>query len=84
MNGDLERLWSSLPEEARRSLAELGITAADYQQVSQLDFGRMMDPDFREKIYSAFKVFGFAYTALDLMGYRTGSLNETLNLQKSE
>ncbi len=43
MNGDLERLWSSLPEEARRSLAELGITAADYQQVSQLDFGRMME-----------------------------------------
>ena len=25
-----------------------------------------------------FKGFGFAYAALDLQGYRTGSLNETL------
>ena len=30
------------------------------------------------EIAAAFKEFGFAYTALDLQGYRTGSLNETL------
>jgi len=32
----------------------------------------------REKIYAALKEFGFAYVALDLLGYRTGSMNEVL------
>ena len=31
-----------------------------------------------EEIAAALKSFGFAYVALDLQGYRTGSLNETL------
>ena len=33
----------------------------------------------RETIYAALKGFGFAYVALDLRGYRTGSMNETLS-----
>ena len=32
----------------------------------------------REKIHAALKGFGFAYVALDLLGYRTGSMNEVL------
>ena len=32
----------------------------------------------REKIHAALKGFGFSYVALDLQGYRTGSMNETL------
>ena len=32
----------------------------------------------REKIHAALKSFGFAYVALDLQGYRTGSMNEVL------
>ena len=32
----------------------------------------------REKIHAALKGFGFAYVALDLLGYRTGSMNEWL------
>ena len=34
----------------------------------------------REKIHAALKGFGFAYVALDLLGYRTGSMNEGLGL----
>ena len=30
------------------------------------------------EIAAAFKGFGFAYVTLDLQGYRTGSMNETL------
>jgi len=33
----------------------------------------------REKIYATLKEMGFTYIALDLLGYRTGSMNETLN-----
>ncbi|MDR3182522.1 MAG: ATP-dependent sacrificial sulfur transferase LarE [Planctomycetaceae bacterium] len=32
----------------------------------------------KEKIYAKFKELGFAYTSVDLLGYRTGSMNETL------
>lgn len=33
----------------------------------------------RERIYDEFKKIGFNYTALDLLGYRTGSMNETID-----
>ena len=33
----------------------------------------------REKIHAALKGFGFAYVALDLQGYRVGSMNEVLD-----
>jgi len=32
----------------------------------------------REMIVEKFKQLGYAYTTLDLLGYRTGSMNETL------
>ena len=35
----------------------------------------------REKIHAALTGFGFAYVALDLLGYRTGSMNEGLGLR---
>ena len=35
-----------------------------------------------DEVAAAFKRFGFAYAALDLQGYRTGSLNETLAAYK--
>lgn len=41
-------------------------------------FNAMTDREFREKIYSKFKEIGFTYVALDIKGYRTGSMNETL------
>ncbi|MBQ7148393.1 MAG: ATP-dependent sacrificial sulfur transferase LarE [Pseudobutyrivibrio sp.] len=44
------------------------------------DFSRMLDENLRIRIYDTFKSYGFAYVALDLRGYRTGSMNETLNL----
>lgn len=42
------------------------------------DFGRLLESELRDKISAKFKSFGFAYTSLDLKGYRTGSMNETL------
>lgn len=42
------------------------------------DFARSMEEETRTKIYDAFREIGFAYTALDIRGYRTGSMNEVL------
>ncbi len=38
----------------------------------------LMNRAHREAIHAAFKGFGFTYVSLDLLGYRTGSMNETL------
>ena len=35
---------------------------------------------FRERVTRAFKEYGFQYVTMDLQGYRTGSMNETLDL----
>jgi uncharacterized protein len=43
-------------------------------------FQLLENQETREKIYNEFKQFGFTYVALDLLGYRTGSMNENLVL----
>lgn len=42
------------------------------------DIPRFMEKGLREETAAFFRSIGFAYAALDLLGYRTGSLNETL------
>lgn len=41
-------------------------------------FSRFIEPRIRERVAAGFKEIGFDYTALDILGYRTGSMNETL------
>lgn len=43
------------------------------------DIPRMLDPALRAKVDSTLKAIGFQYVALDLLGYRTGSMNEVLS-----
>jgi uncharacterized protein len=38
----------------------------------------LMTQENREAIHAALKAIGFTYISLDLLGYRTGSMNETL------
>ncbi len=40
--------------------------------------GRLAEPELRRRIAGELKALGFVYVTLDLEGYRTGSLNETL------
>lgn len=42
---------------------------------------RFFDEELLDTLYEAFKTIGYRYTALDLKGYRTGSMNEVLNLK---
>ena len=41
-------------------------------------FAILINPENRKKIYERLKQYGFVYVAVDLLGYRTGSMNETL------
>lgn len=47
-------------------------------EVAPEEIARMLDENLRLEICTAFKTAGFTYVALDLQGYRTGSMNETL------
>ena len=73
-------------ERAERWLREAGLGLAQLRVRAHGDLARIEVPPgdiprvaaHAAEISTAFKEFGFAYTALDLQGYRTGSLNETL------
>ncbi|MDY5219586.1 MAG: ATP-dependent sacrificial sulfur transferase LarE [Eubacteriales bacterium] len=42
------------------------------------EFSRFMEEEIRLKVYKRLKELGFHYVTLDLLGYRTGSMNEVL------
>lgn len=43
---------------------------------------RLLDGEVRSRIVAGFKEIGFIYVTLDLEGYRTGSMNEALKMDK--
>ncbi len=46
-------------------------------EVAPGEIERFLEPSLREAVVREFKNAGFTYVALDLEGYRTGSMNET-------
>lgn len=42
------------------------------------EFEKLISEDVRGKITTSFKQYGFDYVTMDLIGYRTGSMNEVL------
>lgn len=46
------------------------------------DISRFMEPEIRQPVYERLKELGFSYVTLDLGGFRTGSMNETLNKEE--
>ena len=76
-------------ERGERLLSELGFTQyrvrvhgahGDLARIELLpeEFGKVMKEEVRREVAARFKELGFRYTALDLTGYRTGSMNEVL------
>ena len=47
-------------------------------EVPEVDIPLLLNGAIREKIADSFAKMGFTYTAIDIKGYRTGSLNEAL------
>jgi uncharacterized protein len=47
-------------------------------EVAQEEFGRWFDKNTRDTVVQKFKQIGFHYVSVDLQGYRTGSMNESL------
>jgi uncharacterized protein len=51
-------------------------------EVSAEERRKIFDTDLMDRIHEKFRQFGFAYVALDLKGYRTGSMNEVIDTGK--
>ncbi|MDR1166894.1 MAG: ATP-dependent sacrificial sulfur transferase LarE [Deltaproteobacteria bacterium] len=47
-------------------------------ETGEESFPLLLDPQRRALIGAEFKALGFSFTAFDVLGYRTGSMNETL------
>ena len=43
------------------------------------EFGTLIAEDTRAKIITSFREYGFTYISMDLIGYRTGSMNEVID-----
>lgn len=48
------------------------------------EFPRLMQEEIRRAVVMSFKSYGFAYVTMDLQGYRSGSMNETLTRDQRE
>jgi uncharacterized protein len=53
-------------------------------EVDRAELPRALEPSMAEAIVAALKPLGFRFVALDLEGYRTGSLNEALPVRATE
>lgn len=73
-------------DEAEQLLLDLGfhqLRVRMHQNMARIEllpeeFSRFMQDEIRVKVYESFKKIGFDYVALDIKGYRTGSMNEIL------
>ncbi len=76
-----ERL--SAVDHAEQLLLDLGFTQVRVRhhgdvariELSEAEMPLFLESDIRNRVYDTFTKLGFAFTALDVRGYRTGSMN---------
>jgi uncharacterized protein len=50
-------------------------------EIARDEMARALDPDVRDRLVSDLKELGYRHVAIDLQGYRLGSLNDALRLK---
>ncbi len=79
-----EKLW--MVGQAEQRLIEKGFRQMRVRvhgtlariEVPQEEFERIMQDAVRSEILTEFRAYGFDYVTFDLQGYRTGSMNQTI------
>lgn len=79
-------------DEAERFLKELGFRQVRVRhhggiariEVEPEEITRLASPEIRNRVTEKFKELEYTYTTLDLSGYRMGSMNAVLNLERKE
>ena len=73
-------------EEAEQFLIDMGIRQVRvryHEQIARIEVSpeereKFFSIEFMDKVGNKFKDIGFTYVTLDILGYRTGSMNEVL------
>lgn len=73
-------------EQYLRSLGIRQVRVRHHDRIARIEVGIedlpiLVSPEHRAEIVATLKSFGYTYVTLDLAGYRTGSLNESLKLK---
>jgi TIGR00268 family protein len=76
----------NMVDQAEQILLDLGLRQVRVRhhdtvariEIDENQFDMIMEKAVREKIIAQFKAIGFTYVTMDLNGYRTGSMNETI------
>jgi uncharacterized protein len=76
-------------EKGEQALRDLGFSQLRLRhhgelariEIDPVELPRALEPEMARRIVEAIKPLGFRYVSLDLEGYRTGSLNEVLQIQ---
>ena len=79
-------------DEAEQFLKGLGfrqVRVRHHGDVARIEvdpdqIGRLASPEIREQVAQTFRALGYLYTALDLEGYRTGSMNAVLDRKEGD
>ncbi len=79
-------------EEAEQFLKELGFRQVRVRhhgnvariEVEPEEISRLAEPEIRQRVSDKFNELQYLYVALDLSGYRMGSMNAVLNVQKQD
>lgn len=77
-------------ERAEQYLMDLGfrqVRVRHHGDIARIEISaderiKFFDSGLMDKVDGAFRHMGFAYVAVDLKGYRTGSMNEVINIGK--
>jgi uncharacterized protein len=83
---DITKERLQMIDKAEQFLLDLGIWQVRVRfhenlariETDESGFIKLLDPAVRSQVYEVFHKIGFTYVSLDLRGYRTGSMNETL------
>ena len=87
---DITREKLSMVDRAEQLLLDLGfhqIRVRIHDKMARIEilpeeFEKLLRPEVRERVLSEFQSYGFTYVTMDLKGYRTGSMNETIRTEK--
>lgn len=74
----------SLAEDYLRNKGFTQVRVRHHGQIARIEVEPdeitiLLDPDLRRDVVENLKSFGYAYVTIDLVGYRTGSMNEPLS-----
>lgn len=82
----------SMVEKAEQLLQDLGFRQVRVRihnmmariEIMPEEFDKLISDDVRNQITVKFKEYGFDYVTMDLIGYRTGSMNEVLKKEAGQ